>query len=130
MVYNYDSLWLHLYVAYIKVLVEDRYPDLDIRDAFARTTDGEDCPISTVHRPEELSSLAEYAGLKSEFLGATISLWELGLMERRFQAMQDRRLRAESRDFLAGLTFDERGIPYHGRQVAGIGGCYRLTPRP
>src|SRR4051812_123873 len=42
MVYNYDSVWLHLYVAYVKMLQEGLYGDLDIKDAFARTTDGPD----------------------------------------------------------------------------------------
>ena len=33
MVYNYDSVWLHLYVAYQMQLVERKYADLNIRDA-------------------------------------------------------------------------------------------------
>jgi len=45
MIYNYDSLWLHLYVAYVIQIKQGRYKDLDVRSAFARCTDGPDCPI-------------------------------------------------------------------------------------
>jgi SAM-dependent methyltransferase len=53
MVYNYDSVWLHLYVAYQMQLVERKYADLNIRDAFSKTTDGQFCPIAEVWTPPE-----------------------------------------------------------------------------
>ena len=55
MVYNYDSIWLHLFVGYTTQIVEGRYADSDIRSAFARTTDGEECPISRSTRPANSS---------------------------------------------------------------------------
>src|SRR5262249_22750564 len=38
MVYNYDSLWLHLWVAFIRQHCENMFPGLGIREAFAKTT--------------------------------------------------------------------------------------------
>src|SRR5262249_8512863 len=43
MVYNYDSIWVHLYVAYVKQVAENAFPGLNIREAFAKTTDGVHC---------------------------------------------------------------------------------------
>ena len=57
MIYNHDSVWMHLFVAYMKRIVEKAHADLTLEQAFGRTTDGEDCPIahvfhsSRVHRP-------------------------------------------------------------------------------
>ena len=128
MVYNYDSLWLHLYVAYIVQLENGLYSDLDVRKAFSRTTDGEDCPLVHVWRRSEVLELGLTAGLEGEFLGAAISLWELRIMDMRFRALMDRRLRAESRQFLLDLEINSRGFPLHKGTYAGIDGCFRFKP--
>lgn len=128
MVYNYDSLWLHLHVAYERMVLEQRYADLDVREAFARLADGEGCPIARVARPAEVASAARAAGLEARHLGNAIACGELDRLPRRFAAILDRRLRVESRRFLGALTFDERGLPYFEGQVAGMNGCYELTP--
>jgi SAM-dependent methyltransferase len=129
MVYNYDSIWLHLYVAFI-VQIENRlYPDLAPRVAFLRTTDGEDCPTNAVWRPEELLSLGRSAGFEPEFLGAAISLWELHVLPRRHFACLHPTLPDESRAFLTGLRIDSQGHPMHGQHRAGIDGCFRLSRR-
>jgi SAM-dependent methyltransferase len=126
MVYNYDSLWLHLYVAYILRIKQGAYPGLDLRQVFSRTTDGEDCPISIVYRPEEFCSLAGKAGFACRFLGAAMSIYELKLLPERFDAIPDRRLAAEHRDFLLSLEIDKRGYPMHKGTYAGVDGCYEL----
>ena len=46
MVYNRDSLWLHLYTAYEIMILQGRYGDLTVEEAFEHTTDGPDCPIA------------------------------------------------------------------------------------
>jgi ubiquinone/menaquinone biosynthesis C-methylase UbiE len=130
MVYNYDSLWLHLYVAYLTVIVSGRFNDIDIRSAFAKTTDGEECPISRVYRMSEFTNLALSAGFDTVSSGAAISMHEMSLFPRRFDAIMDRRLRAESRHFLQDLTLDERGYPLHDGHYAGVDCCYLLCPRP
>ena len=35
MVYNRDSVWLHLYTAYERMIIEGAFPGLDIHEAFA-----------------------------------------------------------------------------------------------
>src|SRR5581483_2654463 len=87
MVYNYDSLWLHLYVAWQKRIVEGRFAGLDLRQAFARTTDGDDCPVAAVYRPAEFEALARGAGLPLAFAGAAVSVFEAALAPRRFEAV-------------------------------------------
>jgi ubiquinone/menaquinone biosynthesis C-methylase UbiE len=128
MIYNRDSVWYHLYVSYQIRLMEGRYADLSVDEAFARSTDGEDCPISRVHRPEEFVRIAEEAGLSCRFVGAGISAYEAMLFhELRFKANMDRRLAPESRRFLHELTLDERGLPMHRGALAGIDACFAIA---
>jgi SAM-dependent methyltransferase len=126
MVYNYRSVFVHLYVAYQRQVIEGIDSDLDVEKAFARSTDGPDCPISRAYRPHECVSLVEEQGFHCANVAAAISTWEMSLLPRRFEAIMDRRLREESRDFLASLRFDELGFPYHGDLVAGVDGCYKF----
>lgn len=127
MVYNYDSLWVHLYVAYHRTILQNLYAEENIRDQFRRSTDGEDCPISNCYRPAEWMSLCDQAGFHVEFTGAAVSMHEMSLLSSRYVAVQDRRLRAESRKFLLELHFDELGYPLWNGQYAGIDACYLLT---
>lgn len=126
MVYNYDSIWLHLYVAYVVQIENGLYSDLPTRVAFTRTTDGEDCPVNAVWRPEEMIALGREAGFAAEYLGAAMSLWELHLLPRRHLACLQPALPDESREFLLGLRIDAEGYPLSGRHRAGIDGCYRF----
>jgi ubiquinone/menaquinone biosynthesis C-methylase UbiE len=126
MVYNYDSIWLHLYVAYVVQIENGLYSDLPPRIAFTRTTDGEDCPVNAVWRPEEMLALGREAGFEPEFLGAAISLWELHTMPKRHIACLHAALPAESRFFLMNLRLDSQGHPFHGDHRAGIDGCFRF----
>ncbi len=128
MVYNYPSVWVHLFVAYIRQIVERRDQGFDIRAAFATSTDGGYIPIARVYKPEEFSALAENCGFRCRFLGAAVSVHEMILLEHRFRAIEHPELPAEHRKFLLNLTFDARGLPYHDGQAAGVDGCYELTP--
>ncbi len=127
MVYNRDSIWMHLHVAYEIRLELGLYKEMDKEDAFRHTTDGPNCPIAMCFRPSEFLGLAQRAGLKGAFEGAGISKLELNLLPKLGKALQDERLDAESRDFLAALEFTGDGIPCINGHVAGINGCYRLT---
>ena len=99
MTYNYDLIWLHLYVAYVVQIENGLDPDLPPREAFARTTDGEDRPVNAVWRPQEMLLLGQDAGFEPEFLGAAVSLWELHNLPRRHIACLHPALPAESRGF-------------------------------
>lgn len=137
MVYNYESIWVHLYVAY-ELMINDgslknkilrkiglkQYPK-SLTEAFKITTDGSSCPISRFYKKEEFISLLKNAGLCGVYKGASISIWmEMSRLSKRFQAISDQRLDRTSRQFLYDLTFDNRGAPIYNGNVAGIGGCY------
>jgi ubiquinone/menaquinone biosynthesis C-methylase UbiE len=128
MVYNYDSIFLHLYVAYIVQIRQGRYPGETVRQAFSHVTDGPDCPIAGVYRPREFIDLAESCGWRAEHLGNATSILEIGLVPERCAAIPDRRLPAEHRRFLLELSFDTAGLPLWNGRHAGVDGCFRLTP--
>lgn len=124
MIYNYNSLWVHLYVAYMRGILESMYSDKDLKQQFTHSTDGEDCPISNCYRPDEWVDLCSKAGLDMKFSGAAVSVFEASIMEKRFAAIMDRRLNSESRDFLTYLAFDERQLPIYKGSHAGIDACF------
>ncbi len=126
MVYNYDSLWVHLYVAYQRSLIEGLYQGESLRDQFRHSTDGEDCPISNCYRPAEWVALCGEAGFEAHFSGAAVSIFELSILDKRFAAIMNRKLPSESRGFLKSLTFDEHAAPKFQGNYAGIDACYQL----
>lgn len=129
MVYHYNSIWMHLYAAYIYKKMFPWLQGKDKRELFKTTTDGEECPIVNCYTPEEFAAIAERCGFKTEFCGGAISLNELNWLPRRFEALKDESLEPECRNFLLGLTFDEAGFPRHNGAVAGINSYYRLRPQ-
>jgi SAM-dependent methyltransferase len=128
MVYNRNSLWMHLYVSYILMIEQGLYAGMSPDEAFPRSTDGEDCPIARCYRPEEFVALGAASGLTGKFVGAGITLTELELLPRRWQALADPRIAGESREFLYELTFDNRGWPRYRDEVAGVNAYYRFRP--
>jgi len=128
MVYNYDSIFLHLYTAYVVQICQGRYSGETVRQAFSHLTDGPHCPIAEVYRPQEFIDLAQRCGWRAEHLGNATSVFEVGLVPARCNAIQDRRLPAEHRQFLLGLTFNPAGLPLWNHQQAGVDGCFRLWP--
>lgn len=127
MVYNYDSLWVHLYVAYHRMIIQGLYREDTLREQFRHSTDGENCPISNCYRQSEWIALCAEAGFEAHFSGAAVSVFELSLSDKRFAAIMDRRLPAESRAFLTSLEFDRYGAPKYRGHYAGVDGCYRLV---
>lgn len=127
MVYHRDSIWMHLFVGYETLLIRRLFPGLTKEEAFHRTTDGPHCPIAHCYSAEEFLTLAKKAGLHGRFVGSAMSVLELERMSQRWEALRDKRLDRDSREFLADLTFDERGYPCHAGRVAGINGYYELT---
>ncbi len=125
MVYHTDSLWLHLYVAYERQLVRRIDRNLALLEAFQKSTDGPDRPISRCYAQDASVKLVSACGFEFEPFGAAVSAWEMSLLHKRYAAIMNPRLPRESRKFLAGLTFDERGLPSTRTNVhAGIDGCY------
>jgi ubiquinone/menaquinone biosynthesis C-methylase UbiE len=126
MVYNYDSLWLHLYTAYIFQIERGIYKDLDVLEAFKKTTDGPFCPISYCYKPGVFIKLVEKFGFRGKFLGASSSMTEMKFLNRRFDAISDIRLDEEHRNFLSDLSFNNRGMPLYNGNIAGINACYKF----
>lgn len=127
MVYNYDSVWVHLYVAYQRAILQGLYANESLRDQFRRSTDGEDCPISNCYKPVEWMEICKEAELKCEFLGTAVSMHEMSLLPLRYSAVQDKAFLPESRKFILNLTFDEMGYPLYNGSRAGIDACYLLS---
>lgn len=126
MIYNYNSIWLHLYVAYIKQITEGSYAELDIKTAFQKTTDGPNCPVSYPYDANEFIDTCAQTGFRCEYLGSSVSMWEMSLLGRRFDAIMNQSLKQEHRDFLATLKFDSQGYPMFKDHHAGIGACFSL----
>jgi SAM-dependent methyltransferase len=129
MVYNYDSVWLHLYTAYVKMELEGAFSGLSVREAFARNTDGEECPIARSYTPAEFGALCEEAGFAWEFIGGYPARYELELLREHGEAaIGSPRLAEEHRDFLRRLELDKQGYPLYRGAHAGVGGVYHLRP--
>jgi SAM-dependent methyltransferase len=127
MVYNRDSIWLHLHTAYERMVLEDEFPGLGIDEAFARNTDGHECPISRCYRADDFLAMCQRAGFEGEAVGGHLSRHELKTLKTSWsRAIADDRLAPEHRTFLRELTFDFNGFPQCRGRHAGIGGTYRL----
>lgn len=127
MVYFQDSLWYHLYVPYHLRLLRTDYVGMSQEDAFTRSTDGPNCPVSRCFTVEEVNALFCEQGLSCRFVGSAISLFEMSLLPTRFDAMMHEGLHLRHRTFLSELTFNERGIPLYRGTVAGIDGMFEFT---
>lgn len=127
MVYNYNSIWTHLYVPYILQIKQNIYSDLSLKEAFKRSTDGEFCPISNNYTPEQYLEICNQSGFIGKFLGAAISLDEMDWLLERNKAMKDIRLAEEHRNFLKNLTFDSNLRPIYNGNIAGIDAVFELT---
>jgi SAM-dependent methyltransferase len=126
MVYNYDSIWFHLFSAYLMRFKSPGYRDWDVREIFRISTDTADCPISQAWKPSEIFQLSAVAGFGGRHLGNAVAVRELSILDKRFEAILEVDLEAEHRDFLLALKFDERGVPLFEGVGAGIDGCYEL----
>lgn len=128
MVYNRESLWFHLYTAYERMILQGLFAGMSVVEAFARNTDGPDCPISRCWTPSEFITLAAGAGFDVQFVGGNLSLVELDSLRRHGkQAQNDSRLDVAHRTFLKSLTFSREGFPMYAGHAAGIGAVFRLS---
>lgn len=132
MVYNRDSVWLHLYVAYQKLIIENAYPGLNAEQAFHKTTDVEadgsnKCPIARCYSAADFIQLCEGAGFRAEYVGGYPSHVEMDMLKGHLAAaLEDERLAEEHKAFLRALTYDAEGRPLSGGKYAGVGGVYNL----
>jgi ubiquinone/menaquinone biosynthesis C-methylase UbiE len=132
MVYNRDSVWLHLFVSYKKLIIENAFPGQSAHEIFHRTVDVEadgtgNCPLARCYRAEDFIALCESEGFRAEYVGAYLTDVELkALQEYEGAALTDPQLAEEHKEFLRNLSRDERGYPKYRGMHAGLGGVYRL----
>lgn len=127
MVYNYYSVFTHLWVAYRRMILDDAFPNMTLDQAFTKSTDGENCPISRNNRPEEYIARCNAAGFETEYLGGYFNENELIWLDNlKDQAIADERLAPVHRQFLSDLTYDDNGYPLYEGKHAGVGGVYVL----
>jgi SAM-dependent methyltransferase len=130
MVYNRDSVYFHLYTAYMRMILEDTFAGLTVEEAFRRNTDGPECPISRAYRGADFIELCSRAGLAGEFAGGYFLKDELDwLRDHGADALASPELAHEHKQFLAELEQDERSFPLYRGKHAGIGGVYHLRPQ-
>lgn len=127
MVYNRDSLWLHLYTAYQKIILENAFPGMDAFEAFSKNVDGVGCPLARCYGPQDFISMCNEKGFQTEYIGGYFSDAELDTFKKyEGQALNDERLADEHKNFIKELVRDERGFPKYKGKHAGVGGVYRL----
>lgn len=127
MLYNRDSVMYHLWIAYAQLIVNNAFPGLTADQAFTKSTDGPDCPVSDAWAPQRVLDTIKAAGLEGTFRGGYISNMELGwLSTYGDQAKTDKRLADEHRSFVNEIETDEKHYPMWRGKYAGIGGVYTI----
>lgn len=127
MVYNQKSIFYHLWLPYEAMIVLRRFPGLKIDQAFTKSTDGPECPISKCFSDEEFVKIGEKIGFRCIYLGGYLSKTELESMKKYLkEALGSRLLSQDHKKFLKALTFDQKGLPLYQGKYAGIGGVYRF----
>jgi len=129
MVYNRESLYFHLYAAYVRMIVQGRFVGLSVDAAFTGSTDGPDCPVARAYSTTDFVELCRRAGFDGTFAGAYFAEEELDWLRDHLEdALAEPHLAEEHRDFLHALERDESGYPLYRGHRAGVGAVYHLLP--
>lgn len=126
MVYNYYSIWVHLYTAYINQIEKGKFKELSLLDAFSKLTDGEHTPISKCYKPKEFISILSDFGFTGQLNGVSISLSELIWLKDIHRALKSKLLPIEQRKFLLNIEYNKNGFPQYESNIAGINACYNF----
>jgi SAM-dependent methyltransferase len=128
MLYNRESVWYHIWIAYAQLIVNNAFPGSSVDEAFTRSTDGPDCPVSDAWAPQRVLDMVSSSGLEGTFRGGYLNAVELDwLRDYGDGARSDPRLAAEHRQFASELELDEHGYPMWRGKYAGIGGVYTIS---
>jgi hypothetical protein len=129
MVYNHDSLYLHLSVPYELQILGGQYPGMTAYEAYQTFGDA-GAPICLCYTPQQFIELADAAGFRTEFVGAAFSSLELDSWKASRQAaMADPRFPEEHRRFIAECVADARGYPQFRGHNAGLDSIFKLHKR-
>ena len=124
MVYNFDSIWLHLLTAYVNQIEKGLYSKMSLKQAFRASTDGPEVPISKCYKPQEFEGIVRKIGFSGGFKGCSMSTTEMSLLPKRFKAIEDKRLASTHREFLSSLSFNKYGHPLYKGVIAGMNACF------
>lgn len=128
MIYNRNSIFFHLTIAYVTRILEGRYNNMPIEETFARSTDGENCPLSRCYIPSDFNEICRQAGFFPTYIGGYHAASEIYNMRKYLnQAINDDRLEIEHREFLQDLVIPSRDYPKYNGFDAGIGGSFHLA---
>ena len=58
-------------------------PDLNLLEAFQRSTDWPNCPVSRCYTQDALIKLVSACGFEFERFGVAVSAWEMSLLHKR-----------------------------------------------
>ena len=127
MLYDRDSVMYHLWIAYAQLIVNNAFPGLTVDQAFTKSTDGPECPVSDAWAPQRVLDMIAAAGMEGTYRGGYLSLLELDWLKKYGTgALKEPRLDEEHREFISELELDDEGLPsWHGK-FAGIGGVYTI----
>lgn len=127
MIYNYESIYVQLNIAYHHRIVQKLDCKLTLAETFRKNTDGENCPTSRYYTPQKFIDVGTKAGFNAKYIGAAISTVEMNMLSHRYNAIMCQELPIEHRDFLGNLTFDHYQRPIYQGHVAGIDGVFEFT---
>jgi ubiquinone/menaquinone biosynthesis C-methylase UbiE len=129
MLYHYDSVYVHLCVAYELQVQQNFCPDKPVAEAYETMSDG-GAPHSRLTTAEAFVAQAEKLGFEAKFAGAAYSVTELASWRHHgLQAANDERLKPEHREFLKSLTVDARGYPMYKGREAGLDAVFSLKKK-
>lgn len=137
MVYNRESIWFHLYVAYYLRYVDsspiecslDEAGKMSLDEIFRMSTDGPGCPLARCWSPDNFLKMCKDAGFcKVVYQGGYPNSLEPKLAKKYItEALADERVEEEHKAFLRGIQFDENDYPINMEHISCcIGGVYRL----
>ena len=131
MVYNYDSLFLHQYVAYFRMIEREEFKGGTLAEAFRQSTDTIACPISIYYKPQEFVELCDSIGFKTKFKGGFYNRTIEGANAHLFRekALNSSKLSQEHKKFIKDVTFNKDGYAIYNNLPAGIGGVYELSKK-
>jgi SAM-dependent methyltransferase len=130
MLYNRDSVMYHVWIAYAQLLVNNAFPGLTVDQAFTRSTDGPDCPVSDAWAPRRVLDMIAAAGLEGAYRGGYLSVSEIDWLKKYgADALKEPRLAPEHSQFISELQLDKHGFPTWRGNYAGIGGVYTIKKR-
>ena len=126
MVYNKNSIWYHLHVAYEVKIKMGLWPKKSLNYIFSKTVDGFKCPIAYCFTQDEFKALCKKNGFSCELLGISTSLFEMEKLKLKWEALRHKNLDQKSRNFLEHIIFSMNGEPIYKKKKAGINSYYKL----